>query len=440
MSLRFLRYCLLLAAILAATLACSLFSTGSEPTPTSPPPILEVEPSPVSLPTATIPPSATAVPPTPVPTATQTEIAGGGQVEVLEYTYSEDFSALPDNWDIDEIEDEVAAVRFSLADGAYIWDATAKQDMAWLQLADPAVPLPEQDYYLTVSLTMYSGGPELAAGVLFNCQDIDNLYFARLSSGGTLGVYALVDNAWQELVAPQSSQHFRPGETNRLIVLRQGDQFEIQINDYPAAEISDFTFSAGTIGLAIELDTGETGKFSFDDLRIMEPGEGAARVEEPDPAPGPTMLPMGASYTLFEGQAAGLNYTLEHPYPFTHSTSGGWEQFCLQAPEKACVSLQAHPDFSGDAAALADEVIAGFSSAVNDYSELHRQSTQTAQAYPAVWVGYTYNTRGQDLEGSRLFVVVDGVGFDLAAEAEPVMMELYRPVLTAILESFQIVK
>lgn len=87
---------------------------------------------------------------------------------------------------------------------------------------------------------------------------------------------------------------------------------------------------------------------------------------------------------------------------------------------------------------MADEIITGFSSSVGNYQELNRQSTSTGEGFPAYWVGYTYTWQDKNLEGSRLFVVIQHVGFDIAAEGDPALMDKYRSVIKSIVDSFRI--
>ena len=61
-----------------------------------------------------------------------------------------------------------------------------------------------------------------------------------------------------------------------------------------------------------------------------------------------------------------------------------------------------------------------------------------ADGFPAFWVAYTYNFHDRYLEGSRLFIVLQHVGFDIAAEGDPALMEKYRSEINSIIESFSI--
>lgn len=146
---------------------------------------------------------------------------------------------------------------------------------------------------------------------------------------------------------------------------------------------------------------------------------------------------MGGVKITYDGDYNGVKYQLDHPVAFIHSTSGGWQEFCLDAPGKLCVSIQPQSGNWNDAEAMADEIITGFSSTVGNYHELYRQSTYTGDGFPAYSVGYTYTWQDKNLEGSRLFVVVQQIGFDIAAEGDPALMHQYRSLIQSIVDSFR---
>ncbi|HQN63999.1 MAG TPA: hypothetical protein PLG96_10905, partial [Flexilinea sp.] len=47
-----------------------------------------------------------------------------------------------------------------------------------------------------------------------------------------------------------------PSESNRITVINDGDNFEIQLNDYPVFNFTDSRFHGGTFGLAAEAPKG----------------------------------------------------------------------------------------------------------------------------------------------------------------------------------------
>lgn len=421
-----------LFGLLAMTLACSLPGIAKKtPEPTWERPASTVVTAATRLPTQGEMPMRTprALPLTATPAATG---PGGGEIEVLDYTYSEDFSKTPANWTTSAFENDAGKAQFTVDKGVFAWDVTALRDMSLKKLADPAISIPKGDFLITVTIRFLEGPATTAAGILFHCQDLQNLYFARLGSDGSVSVHLLVDDRWQTLGVAKPGKHFLPRDPNRLIVQVHDGKYEVQLNDTAVVSFLDERLRGGTLGLAVEIDKGDHAVFTFDDVRIMAPAATA-----PVEGARPTLVPLGASYQYFDGAVGALTYSLEHPYLFVHSTDDGWDRFCLEAPEELCFKLKAHPGFEGDEADLADEIMSDFESTVSDYQELHSQHTQTDQGLTAYWVGYTFSRDGRPVEGSRLFVVKESVGFDIVAEGDPVMMDVYRAVVKKVLESFR---
>jgi hypothetical protein len=157
------------------------------------------------------------------------------------------------------------------------------------------------------------------------------------------------------------------------------------------------------------------------------------------PSDGQAEIPeMGGVKITYDGDFNGIKYQLDYPAAFIHSTSGGWQEFCLEGSEKLCVSIQPQNGNWNDTEAMADEIITGFSSAVGNYQELDRQNTYSGDGFPAFLVTYTYSWQGKDLEGSRLFILIQHIGFDIAAEGDSVMMDKYRSVINSIVDSFRL--
>jgi len=398
----------------AGLLACSVFTAALTPTVT---------------------PAATLPRPTAAPTTAPSAPAeSGGQIEVLDYVYTQDFSKSSGEWDVAPFENEAVKARYRI-DGVFTWEVQAKQGATLLKMPESQIQLPADEFLLTVSMQIQSGDEDSAAGLLFRAQEGGDTYFARLSQDGRLSVHLLQADQWSTLVEAVKSDHFQAGKLNRLIVTGRKTHYEVQVNDYPVASFDDARLQGGALGLIAELSAGVQATLTFDDLRLMQPGSSAAVREEPGALP--TMVAMGASHELFSADFNGVHYSLEYPYAFVHSTAGGWERFCLEAPEKMCFGVQAQNGPWASAEDMANRVLADFSGAVAQYRELGRQKTTTGDGLPAYRVDYTCQWQGEERQAIRMFVVVQQVGFDVIAEGDPAMMEVYRPVAKWVLESFR---
>ncbi len=73
------------------------------------------------------------------------------------------------------------SIKYSIENGVFTWDVKAVQDVSMNKNAVPAIPLPEGDFLISVSVKVETR-PNMPApvGLLFRFQDFDNFYYAKL--------------------------------------------------------------------------------------------------------------------------------------------------------------------------------------------------------------------------------------------------------------------
>lgn len=425
-------------AIAAGQIACALVERDAPPAPTA---VYQVEPDvPAGV---TLVPAATSAPTRPLPSETPAEPTPTaeevvGQVEVLETIYAQDFAGPAAEWKLELYEDEAVGVTYSIRDGKFAWEVESKRATTLIKTAVPEIRLPQGDFLASVVIEANTGDSNISAGILFRFQDFKNFYFAKLTQTGQVAIYAFENASWTNLVDFTQSEHFRPNQPNRLTVVEKNGSYEVQVNDIPEVSFKDSRFRDGSMALIVEMNDVYKVTFAFDDVLVMAPGGGAAYAEE-GPAARPTMMPMGASWETFNGTFGSAGYQVDYPRVFTYRQSGEWEVFCLDAPEHLCLSVRAMPGNWENPQNMADEIMGEYRDLLGEYAELHAQSSRTSQDLAAYWVGYQGNRDGAELEGSRLFVIQEQVGFDIAAEGTPVMMEVYREIIRTMMESFRVV-
>lgn len=431
-----IRIGLFASTLLCASLACTLVSGAPESEPTATP---TSAPAPgEALPTADLPPTQTPPPseapptlaPSPTsPPSTPTE-ASGGQVEVLETMYSEEFEAPPQDWGTGEIDDEYASLDRQVVDGMYRWEATAKQGFVQVELADPPVELPQGQFQYSTSIKVESSSGDVAFGLLFRAQDLDNFYYFQVINNGHYAVFALVDNEWQAMIESTPTRLLQDGMYNTLTVVGDGTSYEFQINDYVVNEIEDDRFGGGNIGLAMELfEAGDSAAILIDNLRVWVPGEDAARADVPAEV---TFRPVE-----IETFSSGLVYGLEIPEGWSYTTAQGYEIICEPETQAVCFTAYAQPDWTGDDLAFKEQQMARITADVEDYTELHSQHTQI-NGLPAYSVEYSYQVEGEERLGLATYIVAEGHGFELKGYGSSADFEAYRPVILHIIESFNI--
>jgi hypothetical protein len=141
----------------------------------------------------------------------------------------------------------------------------------------------------------------------------------------------------------------------------------------------------------------------------------------------------------FDGDYNGVKYSVLYPGDFSHTSSNGWELFCLTTDKNLCVSVHPRNGNWDDSKALADEVMGEVRDRTSNMVIYDEKSTTTnMDGFPAYWMGASYTYKGVDYDSSNLFVVVQHIGFEITADGEPQKVEAYRRILDSIMNSFQL--
>lgn len=366
--------------------------------------------------------------------ALPTTTVSGGQVEVLDYIYRQDFSKTSADWTMDPYQDDNLEVVYTLDKGVFSWGVTAAKNSSVMKVPEPNINLPEDGFLLSVSTRTQPKIPTASTGLLFRLQDFKNLYYAKLNAVGEVSAYALEKNVWKKLAGPVKSEHFIEDAFNRLTVVDKNGDYEIQVNDYPVLNFSDERFKGGGVGLIAELMAGTEGHILFDDLDIMKAGGSAASANETQPTQQNTIPEAGGTYETYHGDFHGVKYSINYPGGFTHASRDGWELFCLQG--KACFGVHPQNGTWSDAQDMSEKVLSVFRQGVSNFKISHQQSTTTKDGFSAYWVGCTYTQNAANYESSRMFVMVQQVGFELAGYGDPDFMKTYGPIFKTMMESF----
>lgn len=379
-----------------------------------------------------MPPTEAQTRPTAAPSPTQA--SNNGQMEVLEYIYSEDFSKPPADWDLTPLKNKDVEIHYAITDGVYSWIARADNDYPIMKIPDPGIFLPEDNFLISVAVKVIPAEYAAVSGIIFRFQDFENFYYAKLDAFGAVSVFALQNNQWILLAGPVESEHWTAGKLNRLIVIDHSGHYELQVNDYPVLDFSDDRFLGGKAGLIAELNAGMEETFVFDDFRVMKTGDSAAAADEIENS----VAIGGGRYSIYEGDLGGVSYTMKLSASFLYSSDGDWDKFCLDEDPNLCVGVLHQNGNWNDPEEMANELIATFSQEVTDLQISHQQHTTTADGFNAYWVGTTYTRGGLLYEGSHLFVLVQHVGFEIMGFGQPEIMKTYQPVIKAMMESFSL--
>ncbi len=387
-----------------------------------------------------------------------------GKIESFEFIYRQDFSGEPDDWNLEPDTGKWGSVDYSFTDETYRWEMNLKKDVLNYQTPDPIIYLPEDGYRIGVETYFEDTCDDCASGLLYNLQDESNFYYVRLYGDGYIQVYAKEDNEWEALSEAVQSEYFIPSESNRITVISDGDNFEIQLNDYPIFNFTDSRFHGGTFGLAAEAPKGTQLAVRFDNIDVMKKGstqvvdleeetvteteepaleeETVAETEEPDwenESPyriNKVTAPMNDFYPPDE-ESVLTDYTLDISIPITFWKEERGNLFCpKESNENACVFIIQHFDRWGSPSEAADDILGKYAEQVEDFEIFDEEETFTKDGFYAYRVGTYFTIDGKNYEGSHLFVQVQNVVFQIMSYGTRGTIDKYREDLKQITDSF----
>ena len=174
-------------------------------------------------------------------------------------------------WITGRVEFDSAVLSRRLEDGAYRWEATAKDSFMEIAFLDSD---PLSDFYLAVTVQRSGGKGESGAGVVFRVEDewYGGYYFFYVNSTGQFALWYWDGADWTGLI-PESTSHAISTEgPNRLEVSSDGDWIRMLINGEFVGDIADSRQPSGTVGLAIEMyAAGDQVLYEFDDFELRAP-------------------------------------------------------------------------------------------------------------------------------------------------------------------------
>jgi len=181
----------------------------------------------------------------------------------------DDFSADVNDWSSGDYSDELIEGNRQIADGQYLWEATAMGGVVWWSIPETSSV---SDLYLTVEAQQTGGTTESQYGLLFRRVDRDNYYLFRIRDDGDYQFRMRYEGEWQTLISWTESGTIQPGEVNQLTVVAEGSHFTFYINDQYVDEYDDSRLSSGQSGLLLGLDEeSDTAIFEFDNFELRAP-------------------------------------------------------------------------------------------------------------------------------------------------------------------------
>ena len=183
--------------------------------------------------------------------------------------YADDFSADTEVWPIGDVSGSRATGTQSITDGVYFWNITAT-DSLHLR-ADLETAPHVSDFYLSVDVRQTSGPADADYGLVFRKVSDRSYYYFAVVDSGAFALYVLENNAWAALIELTETTAISPGQFNRLTLVGQSARFTFYLNDAEVAALDDGRFDSGTVGVAMQMNANQRGKFEYDNFELRAP-------------------------------------------------------------------------------------------------------------------------------------------------------------------------
>ena len=169
----------------------------------------------------------------------------------------------------EDFQDDYGTRSFVLSRGRFLWDVTPLRD---IHMHDTPSMASISDFLASVDVRQTSGPQSADYGLAFRVVSDDTLYTFNISDTGQFAVQLLNRGVWSTLLNWSATGAIRPGETNNLRLLAQGDQFTFFINGQEVAQLGDGSLPLGRVGLAIDhFEEDVTASWEFDNFEVRAP-------------------------------------------------------------------------------------------------------------------------------------------------------------------------
>jgi len=196
------------------------------------------------------------------------EIRAPAEASQWPLVLSDGFDADENNWRTGDYSDERITGNRSISSGAYRWEADALDGAVWWSVPDIAST---SDLYLTVDAIRIGGVEDARYGIVISRVDNDNYGFFQVKDSQFFKFSVRYEGEWNTVLAWTEASSIRPGKVNQIKTIVTGSHYAFYINDQLVGEVDDDRLSRGEVGLAIELDKGDTAIIEFDNFEVRAP-------------------------------------------------------------------------------------------------------------------------------------------------------------------------
>jgi uncharacterized protein YjbI with pentapeptide repeats len=187
-----------------------------------------------------------------------------GYVSVPLLSLDETFDNNLRDWDLGDFSGNWGAGDAQIRGGKFVVTVTQSRGMAWRWWPSDTM----SDFRATLEGRLATGDPEKARyGIAFR-DDGESFYLFEVDETGYYTLLFHNSQQWQTLIDWTPSDAISRFKPNILAVEAQGEQIRLFINGQLVNEIRDSRLQEGHISIVIDIDSGETATYEFDNYRL----------------------------------------------------------------------------------------------------------------------------------------------------------------------------
>ena len=200
---------------------------------------------------------------TPVQNDAQTLLDEARAWSLVAYDAFDDVSY---DWSLGDDGDRSTGQR-TIEEGKYVWDVAAIDDFTWTSAPHTSI---SEDFYVAVEMEKFNADTG-STNIIFRYADFDNYYdFGLCVDNVSYQLWRKFEGSWTELI-PCTKHEALSAETNHLAVIGQANTYTFLANNQPLTTLADTFNPSGSFGVSIDLDTGHSNIFRFDNFELRTP-------------------------------------------------------------------------------------------------------------------------------------------------------------------------
>ncbi len=195
-----------------------------------------------------------------------------------EVIFAECFNSETNGWSTGQFDDEYSQTEYTIEDGKYTINVLAKDYQPYVE---KNLPLQDfSDFILTLDATPQDLDSHYSYGLAFREDSEEgHTYTFQITNDGLYSVHLYTGNKfdgnkWKILKEWSTTNVIRPGQTNALKVIADGDIMSFFINDELLIVLENDVLSHGRIGLIVDMyEQGKSTAVNFDNVIVRPLGD-----------------------------------------------------------------------------------------------------------------------------------------------------------------------